>query len=365
MHNRVRMVVASFLIKDLHIGWWHGADWFMEHLRDGDIAQNQLNWQWVAGCGTDAAPYFRIFNPISQGEKFDADGALHPPVRDRARRRSGRAPAPALGGADGAPRAIRSRSSTTRPSARRPCAAIRRAVEAERSTGASRACSRRGSAGEHECDTPVVRASSELRRLEASARESASEAGGSSSRSTSAATSSRAGPRYLRGSTSRGWSSSADAERGEGGVQVRADVDLGQPGADGADQLVVGHPGGPVQHQRHRHRLAQPRDQLEVEPVVARSWRASCRRRRPARPPRCRRRTRPPRPGRCERRGACTPSLPPTSPSSASTCTPRGVAVADHVGGDRDVLLVRQRRDRRTSPRSPPARPRPGPGRGR
>jgi deoxyribodipyrimidine photo-lyase len=74
MHNRVRMVVASFLIKDLHIGWWHGADWFMECLRDGDIAQNQLNWQWVAGCGTDAAPYFRIFNPTGQAEKFDADG---------------------------------------------------------------------------------------------------------------------------------------------------------------------------------------------------------------------------------------------------------------------------------------------------
>jgi deoxyribodipyrimidine photo-lyase len=74
MHNRVRMVVASFLIKDLHIGWWHGAGWFMECLRDGDIAQNQLNWQWVAGCGTDAAPYFRIFNPTGQAEKFDADG---------------------------------------------------------------------------------------------------------------------------------------------------------------------------------------------------------------------------------------------------------------------------------------------------
>ena len=74
MHNRVRMVVASFLIKDLHIGWWHGADWFMERLRDGDIAQNQLNWQWVAGCGTDAAPYFRIFNPTGQAEKFDPDG---------------------------------------------------------------------------------------------------------------------------------------------------------------------------------------------------------------------------------------------------------------------------------------------------
>jgi deoxyribodipyrimidine photo-lyase len=75
MHNRVRMVVASFLTKDLHIGWWHGANWFMEHLRDGDIAQNQLNWQWVAGCGTDAAPYFRIFNPTAQSEKFDADGS--------------------------------------------------------------------------------------------------------------------------------------------------------------------------------------------------------------------------------------------------------------------------------------------------
>ena len=75
MHNRVRMVVASFLIKDLHVGWWHGARWFMEHLRDGDIAQNQLNWQWVAGCGTDAAPYFRIFNPTTQSEKFDPDGS--------------------------------------------------------------------------------------------------------------------------------------------------------------------------------------------------------------------------------------------------------------------------------------------------
>ncbi|MCW2811116.1 MAG: deoxyribodipyrimidine photo-lyase type [Friedmanniella sp.] len=74
MHNRVRMVVASFLIKDLHLGWWEGAAWFMRHLRDGDIAQNQLNWQWVAGCGTDASPYFRIFNPLTQSSKFDADG---------------------------------------------------------------------------------------------------------------------------------------------------------------------------------------------------------------------------------------------------------------------------------------------------
>ncbi len=74
MHNRVRMVVASFLIKDLHLGWWHGAEWFMTHLRDGDISQNSLNWQWVAGCGTDPAPYFRIFDPVTQSEKFDADG---------------------------------------------------------------------------------------------------------------------------------------------------------------------------------------------------------------------------------------------------------------------------------------------------
>jgi deoxyribodipyrimidine photo-lyase len=74
MHNRVRMVTASFLVKDLHIGWWHGADWFMDRLRDGDISQNQLNWQWVAGCGTDASPYFRVFNPTGQAAKFDPDG---------------------------------------------------------------------------------------------------------------------------------------------------------------------------------------------------------------------------------------------------------------------------------------------------
>ncbi|MEU5265351.1 deoxyribodipyrimidine photo-lyase [Amycolatopsis sp. NPDC021455] len=74
MHNRVRMVVASFLVKDLHLPWWLGARHFMKHLVDGDLASNQLNWQWVAGCGTDAAPYFRVFNPTTQGEKFDPDG---------------------------------------------------------------------------------------------------------------------------------------------------------------------------------------------------------------------------------------------------------------------------------------------------
>lgn len=74
MHNRVRMIVGSFLVKDLHIHWREGAKWFMEHLIDGDIASNSHGWQWVAGCGTDAAPYFRIFNPITQALKFDPKG---------------------------------------------------------------------------------------------------------------------------------------------------------------------------------------------------------------------------------------------------------------------------------------------------
>jgi deoxyribodipyrimidine photo-lyase len=74
MHNRVRMIAASFLVKDLHIDWTRGARWFMEHLVDADLASNQLNWQWVAGSGTDAAPYFRVFNPVTQGQKFDPEG---------------------------------------------------------------------------------------------------------------------------------------------------------------------------------------------------------------------------------------------------------------------------------------------------
>jgi deoxyribodipyrimidine photo-lyase len=74
MHNRVRMIVASFLVKDLHLEWQHGARHFMTWLVDGDLASNQHGWQWVAGCGTDAAPYFRVFNPTSQGRKFDPDG---------------------------------------------------------------------------------------------------------------------------------------------------------------------------------------------------------------------------------------------------------------------------------------------------
>jgi deoxyribodipyrimidine photo-lyase len=75
MHNRLRMIVASFLVKDLHIEWTRGARHFMRHLVDGDLASNQHGWQWTAGTGTDAAPYFRIFNPVTQGAKFDPDGA--------------------------------------------------------------------------------------------------------------------------------------------------------------------------------------------------------------------------------------------------------------------------------------------------
>lgn len=74
MHNRVRMVVASFLVKHLLIDWREGESWFRDTLVDADLANNTANWQWTAGCGADAAPYFRIFNPMTQGEKFDPDG---------------------------------------------------------------------------------------------------------------------------------------------------------------------------------------------------------------------------------------------------------------------------------------------------
>jgi deoxyribodipyrimidine photo-lyase len=74
MHNRVRMVVASFLVKHLLMHWMHGAEWFWDTLVDADLANNTLGWQWAGGCGADAAPYFRIFNPVTQGEKFDGAG---------------------------------------------------------------------------------------------------------------------------------------------------------------------------------------------------------------------------------------------------------------------------------------------------
>lgn len=75
MHNRVRMITASFLVKDLHLDWQRGARFFMAHLVDGDLPSNNHGWQWVAGVGTDAAPYHRIFNPSRQGERFDAAGS--------------------------------------------------------------------------------------------------------------------------------------------------------------------------------------------------------------------------------------------------------------------------------------------------
>lgn len=74
MHNRLRMVTASFLVKDLHQYWTRGARHFMAHLRDGDLASNQHGWQWVAGTGTDPSPYFRVFNPVTQGLEHDPDG---------------------------------------------------------------------------------------------------------------------------------------------------------------------------------------------------------------------------------------------------------------------------------------------------
>jgi len=74
MHNRVRMITASFLIKDLLVPWQVGEAWFWDTLVDADLASNAASWQWTAGCGADAAPYFRVFNPVLQGEKFDPDG---------------------------------------------------------------------------------------------------------------------------------------------------------------------------------------------------------------------------------------------------------------------------------------------------
>jgi deoxyribodipyrimidine photo-lyase len=76
MHNQARMIVASFLTKDLLIDWRWGEHWFMKHLIDGDPAANNGGWQWAAGTGTDAAPYFRIFNPVAQSQKCDPTGSF-------------------------------------------------------------------------------------------------------------------------------------------------------------------------------------------------------------------------------------------------------------------------------------------------
>ena len=74
MHNRLRMIVGSFLVKNMGQNWTAGERWFRDCLVDFDLASNSASWQWVAGCGTDAAPYFRIFNPVAQGERFDVEG---------------------------------------------------------------------------------------------------------------------------------------------------------------------------------------------------------------------------------------------------------------------------------------------------
>ncbi len=135
MHNRVRMITASFLTKDLHVWWPVGARHFLDHLVDGDIASNNHGWQWVAGTGTDASPYFRVFNPVTQGQKFDPDGdyvrrwvpELRPPagrrgpraVEARQRVRPRAIPEPRRRprrGAQGDPGPLRARPTLTAPS---------------------------------------------------------------------------------------------------------------------------------------------------------------------------------------------------------------------------------------------------------
>ena len=101
MHNRVRMVVASFLVKHLLIDWRTGEDWFWDTLCDADVANNPAGWQWVAGSGADAAPYFRVFNPFLQGEKFDPEGRLCASLRARARRYADGVHSPPVGRAEG------------------------------------------------------------------------------------------------------------------------------------------------------------------------------------------------------------------------------------------------------------------------
>ena len=119
MHNRVRMIVASFLVKDLHLPWWRGARHFMQQLVDGDLASNQHGWQWTAGTGTDAAPYFRVFNPVSRARSSTRTATTcGGGCRSCAASRAGRARA--VEAPTARPTAIPARSSTTpRSGARR------------------------------------------------------------------------------------------------------------------------------------------------------------------------------------------------------------------------------------------------------
>jgi deoxyribodipyrimidine photo-lyase len=100
MHNRVRMITAMFLVKDLHVSWKHGERWFMQRLVDGEIASNNGGWQWSAGTGTDAAPYFRIQNPWSQTLRFDPEGTYIkqwiPELRDVPGKKLAQPPTPGL-----------------------------------------------------------------------------------------------------------------------------------------------------------------------------------------------------------------------------------------------------------------------------
>jgi deoxyribodipyrimidine photo-lyase len=121
MHNRVRMIVGSFLTKDLHLHWRRGTRHFMQHLRDGDLASNAHGWQWIAGTGTDPSPYFRVFNPVKQGRDHDPTattsalgaGAARPAGEGGPRavaaagRTAGGLPAPGRRPRRGAPEALR------------------------------------------------------------------------------------------------------------------------------------------------------------------------------------------------------------------------------------------------------------------
>jgi len=109
MHNRVRMIVASFLVKDLRVSWLVGARWFWDTLVDANLAANTLGWQWAGGCGADAAPYFRVFNPQSQGERFDPDGTY---VRKFIPELAG-LPAPGIHAPDDVPPTLRATAGVT------------------------------------------------------------------------------------------------------------------------------------------------------------------------------------------------------------------------------------------------------------